>query len=59
VPYEIGARRPGDLPVVVANVDKARKGLGWETKRDLFDMCKDSWNWQSRNPNGYIKKEKK
>jgi len=34
-------------------VDKAKTVLGWEAKRNLEDMCRDSWNWQSKNPNGY------
>lgn len=55
VPYEIGPRRAGDLPAVVANVDKAKAVLGWTAKRDLKDMCRDSWNWQKQNPDGYRK----
>ena len=53
IPYEIGARRDGDLPEFWADADKARKMLGWEAKRTLEDMCRDSWNWQKNNPNGY------
>lgn len=55
VPYEIGPRRAGDLPAVVANVDKAKEVLGWTAKRSLKDMCRDSWNWQKKNPDGYRK----
>jgi UDP-glucose 4-epimerase len=55
VPYEIGPRRAGDLPAVVANVDKAKAVLGWTAKRSLKDMCRDSWNWQKNNPDGYRK----
>ncbi|MEG0586197.1 MAG: UDP-glucose 4-epimerase, partial [Christensenellaceae bacterium] len=33
--------------------DKAKKELGFEAKRDIFDMCRDSWNWQKNNPQGY------
>ena len=55
VPYEIGPRRAGDLPAVVANVDKAKEVLGWTAKRSLKDMCRDSWNWQKQNPDGYRK----
>ena len=58
VAYQIGDRRAGDLPVVVANADKAREILGWEAKRDLYDMCRDSWNWQSNNPKGYAEKDR-
>ena len=53
VPYEIGPRRGGDLPAVYADVSKAEKVLGWKAKRTLADMCRDSWNWQKNNPNGY------
>jgi len=53
VPYVIAPRRPGDLATVYADPTKAKEGLGWEAKRDLEDMCRDSWNWQRKNPNGY------
>ena len=53
VKYEIGPRRAGDLPEFWANADKAANELGWRTTRNLQDMCKDTWNWQSKNPKGY------
>ena len=53
VPYVIDPRRPGDPDEVYANPEKAKKLLGWEAKRDVNDMCRDSWKWQSGNPNGY------
>ena len=53
VPYELGSRRDGDLPEFWANADKAKTILGWEAERSLEDMCRDSWNWQKKNPNGY------
>ena len=53
VNYEIGPRRAGDLPEVWANVDKAAKVLHWRAERDLAAMCRDAWNWQVRNPEGY------
>ena len=53
VPYEIAARRPGDLATCYADPAKSREGLGWEAQFDQNDMCRDSWNWQSKNPNGY------
>lgn len=53
VNYEIGPRRPGDLPEVWANVDKSAKVLGWRATRSLEDMCRDAWNWQVRNPDRY------
>lgn len=46
-------RRPGDAAKVYANPDKANKELGWEAQYDLVDMCRDAWNWQSKNPGGY------
>lgn len=55
VNYEIGPRRPGDLPKVWSNANKAKALLNWEAKRTLSDMCKDAWNWQKNNPMGYKK----
>lgn len=52
---EIAPLRPGDLPVCYADPGKAEKLLGWRAKRTLEDMCRDAWNWQSKNPNGYPK----
>ena len=53
LPYVIDPRRPGDLATVYADPAKAKEGLGWVAKRDLEDMCRDSWNWQRQNPQGY------
>ncbi len=53
VPYEITSRRPGDVATVYADASKAKKLLNWEAKKNLEDMCKDSWRWQKQNPNGY------
>ena len=53
VPYEITDRRPGDIATCYADPTKSRKLLGWAAERTLADMCRDSWNWQSRNPQGY------
>lgn len=53
VPFEITERRPGDLPVCYADPGKSEEVLGWTTQETLDDMCRDSWNWQSKNPNGY------
>lgn len=50
-----GDRRPGDLAESYANADKALKVLGWKTEKTLADMCRDTWNWQKNNPNGYRK----
>ena len=53
IPYVIKPRRPGDIAECYANADKAYKVLGWKAEKNLEDMCRDSWNWQSRNKNGY------
>lgn len=53
IPYAIGDRRPGDLPEFWADAGKAERVLGWTARRSLEDMCRDTWNWQSRNPMGY------
>ncbi len=53
VNHVYGARRAGDLAECYANADKALKVLGWKTEKSLEDMCRDSWNWQKNNPNGY------
>ena len=51
--YEFSERRPGDKSTVYSNCDLAKKILGWESKRSISEMCKDGWNWQFKNPNGY------
>lgn len=53
IPYRIGERRDGDLPEFWADAEKAKKVLGWKAERSLEDMCRDSWNWQRNNPNGF------
>lgn len=53
IPYIIGERRDGDLPEFWADASKAKSMLGWEAERGLDEMCRDSWNWQKNNPNGY------
>ncbi len=53
IPYEIGERRDGDLPEFWADAAKAEQELGWRAKRGIDEMCRDSWNWQSKNPMGY------
>ena len=55
VNHVYGERRPGDLPESYASADKALKVLGWKTEKTLADMCRDTWNWQKNNPNGYKK----
>ena len=53
VKYEMGPRRAGDVQDSWANADKAREVLGWEAKRGIDEICRDAWNWQSSNPQGY------
>ena len=53
LPYVVEPRRPGDVTANWADCTKAREMLGWEAKRGIAEMCRDSWNWQSHNPNGF------
>jgi len=53
IPYVIDKRRPGDIARCFCDPKKAYKEMGWKAERSLLDMCKDAWNWQSRNPDGY------
>ncbi len=53
VPYQLSARRPGDVATCYANPAKARQLLGWQAEKTLADMVKDAWRWQQQNPNGY------
>ena len=53
LPYEIKPRRAGDVPACYASSKKAEEELGWKAQYDLEDMCRDQWNWQKNNPNGY------
>ncbi len=53
IPYAIMDRRPGDVAVVTADPQKANDELNWTAQRGLDEMCRDSWNWQKNNPNGY------
>ena len=53
VPYEIGPARTGDVAYSYANADKAKRVLGWQAELDVRQMCRDAWNWQKNNPNGY------
>ena len=53
IPYVISERRAGDVATCYADSSKAKEQLGWEAEKTIEDMCKDSWNWQSKNPNGY------
>lgn len=53
IPHRIVARRAGDVPAYWGDPSLARQVLGWTARRSLDDMCRDSWNWQRRNPQGF------
>lgn len=53
IPYKFTARRAGDIAECFADATKAREMLGWQATLGIEDMCRDSWNWQKNNPNGY------
>jgi len=53
IPYEVVARRPGDIAECWADTGRAERVLGWRAARTVEQMAADAWNWQARNPNGY------
>ena len=53
VKYSIKPRRPGDIATCYCDPTKAKDELGWEAQYGIEEMCRDSWNWQKNNPNGY------
>lgn len=53
IPYKITARREGDVAECYADCAKAAKELKWSAKYNLDDMCRDAWNWQMQNPEGF------
>jgi len=53
IPYQVMARRPGDVPTSYADPSKAERELGWKAVRGIDEMCADTWRWQSLNPQGY------
>jgi UDP-glucose 4-epimerase len=53
IPYQIVGRRAGDAPAVYADPALAENELGWKAKLGMEDMCRDAWNWQQKNPQGY------
>ncbi|CAM8642975.1 GalE UDP-glucose 4-epimerase [Comamonadaceae bacterium] len=55
VPYDVVARRPGDVAQCYADAAMAKAVLDWQADQNLQSMCEDSWRWQSRNPDGYRK----
>ncbi len=53
IPCTVAPRRPGDIATCYSDPSKAKAILGWQAEKTLEDMCRDSWNWQTRNPHGY------
>lgn len=53
VSYKIVGRRPGDIAICYADPAKAKAVLGWQAKLGIDEMCRDTWHWQSKNPQGY------
>ena len=53
IPCQFDPRRPGDIAVCYADPRRAHELLGWQTTRELPEMCADTWRWQLQNPNGY------
>lgn len=55
--FQIGPRRPGDIAVCYADAGLAQREMNWQATRNLDEMCRDLWAWQSKNPNGFAKDE--
>ncbi len=53
VPYQVAARRPGDIAVCYADPSLAETLLHWQAQLGLAEMCADHWRWQSQNPDGF------
>jgi UDP-glucose 4-epimerase len=53
IAHSFAPRRAGDAAACFADVSRARALLGWRAHRSLDDMCRDAWNWQQKNPDGY------
>ena len=53
IPYKIKPRRPGDIATCYSDPAKAERELGWKARYGIDEMCRDSWHWQSNNPDGY------
>lgn len=58
IPYQIEARREGDIDKSFADATKAKEILGWQAENGIDQMCIDTWRWQEKNPNGYESEEK-
>lgn len=59
LPYKIVEPRQGDVAICYADPTKARTELGWEAERGIGEMCRDTWRWQTQNPEGYMTDERK
>lgn len=55
IPYSIQGRRNGDVPSSYSDPTKANVELSWKAEKNIEDMCRDGWNWQKKNPDGYLK----
>ena len=53
IPFEIVGRRVGDIALSYADASLAKEELNWEAVKDIDNMCRDAWNWQQKNPDGY------
>ena len=53
IPFKILPRREGDVAICYSDPSKAERELNWKAEYGIYEMCRDSWNWQSKNPNGY------
>lgn len=53
IPYQVVARRPGDIASCYADPSLAEQELGWRAELSIADACRDAWRWQSANPDGY------
>ncbi len=53
VPYSFKPRRAGDIATCYCDPTKAKQELGWQAQFGIEEMCRDSWNWQRNNPNGF------
>ncbi|KAK9873748.1 hypothetical protein WA026_002103 [Henosepilachna vigintioctopunctata] len=53
IEYKLVDRRPGDIATCFSDASLAKKELNWVAEKDIEEMCRDTWNWQSNNPNGF------
>ena len=53
IPHKFVERRSGDIPEIYSNSSLAQKLLGWKAEFGIQEMCRDTWKWQTKNPNGF------